>query len=77
VTSHDDLSVLAGDVLLEVVLAEQHPLGLGVVVEVECHLADAALEAELVKDAPARLHALGRVHGLGTYVTLLSGHCNA
>jgi len=75
VTSHDDLGVLAGDVLLEVVLTEENPLGLGVVVEVESHLADTTLEAELVEDTSPGLYALSRVHRLATYVTLLSRHC--
>jgi hypothetical protein len=35
VTSHDDLAVLAGDVLLKVVLAEEDALGLRVVVQVK------------------------------------------
>jgi len=74
VMSHDDLRVLARDVLLKVVLTEQDALCLRVVVEVEGHLADAALEAEFVKDASPSLNALRRVDRLRAHVTLLVGH---
>jgi len=60
--SHGYLSVLAGHVFLEIILAVQSSFRLRVVVDVESHLADAALEAELVEDSAASCHPLHCVH---------------
>jgi len=62
VGSHGDLGVLGEDLLTIARLAVQNTVGLRVVVQFEIVLARLAFEAELVVDAPARLHTLRRVH---------------
>jgi len=66
------LRVLGGHLVLEVLLAVEHAVRLGVVVQFKRHAARLALEAELVERDAARLDPLLRVHSLSADAALLA-----
>lgn len=73
---HGDLAVFGQNQTLVVILAVQGTISLGVVVQLECHLALATLEAEFVVDLVAGLLSFLGVHRLGTDLTLLGLGCD-